>query len=94
MTKKELFENFDMTAREKTETAIECIRKAKTIKDAKWYTYETVGELQGLYRGYTEAGELTGICKCLDEEFFKGMWVYRNKIYEELAIFMVKKKKK
>lgn len=94
MTKEELFESFDTVASVKTSIALACIRDAKRVKDARWQATNGEGELQGLYRGYTDVGHMIGICDKLDDEFFKRMMFYREMITDELASYLVKRKKK
>lgn len=94
MTKEELFKKFDNVASVKASVTINCIRKAKTVREARWQAYEGEGELQGLYRGYTDVGEMFGVCDGLDEMFLSRMFSYRTMIVEELAMFITRKKRK
>lgn len=94
MTREKFFEMFDTVAATKASVIVNCIRNARTIKDAEWHAHQGAGELQGLYRGYTDAGEVFNVCDRLDEEFFKRMWYYITTIDEELARFMVNHKRK
>lgn len=94
MTKEELFEKFDTTASVKTSIVIACIRDAKKVKDAWWQADNGVGELEGLYRGYTDVGHMIGVCDSLDDEFFKRMFFYHEMIADELARYLVSRKKK
>lgn len=94
MTKEELFKEFDNVASTKTSVILNCIRDAKKVSDARWQESNGAGELQGLYRGYTDVGSKLGICEELDEEFFKRMFFYRMMLTDELAKFLVNRKKK
>lgn len=94
MTKDELLEKFDMVASCKTSNAVKCIRDEKSIKSANWHATYTSGELVGLYRGYTDVGEILGVCERSDKMFFTRMLYYRNIINEELAIFITKHSRK